>query len=74
MHESDVHQSCHRITAVVAAGGALHKTVADNQLEHVVLSFGLVQYFELGNDGVWHVEPSAAKAWDVALPVQSGVS
>ena len=52
----------------------MHKTVADNQLEHVVLSFGLVQYFELGNDGVWHVEPSAAKAWDVALPVQSGVS
>ena len=73
MHESDVHQSCQRSTAVVAAGGALHKTVADNQLEHVVLSFGLVQYFELGRGEALHVEPSATKVLDTPVPVQSGV-
>ena len=73
MHESDVHQSCQRTTAVVAAGGALHKTVADNQLEHVVLSFGLVQYVASAMGEALHVEPSATKVLDTPVPVQSGV-
>ena len=74
MHESDVHQFCQRTTAVVAAGGALHKTVADNQLEHVVLSFGLVQYVvPPGMGEALHVEPSATKVLDTPVPVQSGV-
>ena len=73
MHESDVHQSCQRPTAVVAAVGALHKVVKDKKLEHVVLSFGLVQYVASAMGEALHVEPSATKVVGTGVPVQSGV-